>query len=284
MAKRYRKDYSAQDELDDKEIEEFERAQRGEGPAKDGKPEDIDPDTQPDPDNKEEASWKKRYGDQRRHAQKEKERLENEIKELRAAKESAEKGQIKYPATEQELQDWLERYPKLAKIFDTIVQKRLVEGKEMFSPDDRIKELQERLEARDTEEKKKKAWEKIVKKHPDFPELVETEEFQDWISKSASWVQDALWVNETDADVAIDAIDLYRARNPIKKDRSKEREQAASGVGQRNAPEAPSGSGKPTFTESQVERMSIKEYELREEEIEDARRNGRFKYDLTAAA
>ena len=38
MAKRYRKDYSAQDELDDKEIEEFERAQRGEGPAKDGKP------------------------------------------------------------------------------------------------------------------------------------------------------------------------------------------------------------------------------------------------------
>lgn len=284
MVQKYRKDYSAQDELDDKEIEAYDRSVRGEQDpnVEGGDPTDIDPDTQPEPDTKEEVSWKKRYGDQRRHAQKEKERLENENRELRQAKEAAEKGDIKFPATEQELQDWLERYPKLAKIFDTIVQKRLVEGKQMFSPgEDRIKELEAKIEAKETDELKRKAWADILKVHPDFEQLVDTEKFQDWISSSAKWVQDALWVNETDANVAIDAIDLYKSRHkePTRRDTSA---RAAGDVTRSSSP-TPTGSGKLTFTESQVAKLSPAEYERKEDEIMEAIRDGRFKYDLSAA-
>ena len=51
--------------------------------------------------------------------------------------------------------------------------------------------------------------------HPDFVEIRQDNAFHDWVSTQAKWVQDALYENEDDANLAARAIDLYKEEKGI---------------------------------------------------------------------
>jgi DNA repair exonuclease SbcCD ATPase subunit len=234
-----------------------------------------------EPTSAEEKSFKKRYGDLRRHSQKQQMEFQKQIDELRTQLEQATKQQIKLPKSEEELQKWAAEYPDVAKIVETIAIKKAKE--QSADIENRLKQIDEmQLDAL-----KQKAEAELMRIHPDFDQIRDQDEFHAWVEAQPKWVQQALYENETDAVSAARAIDLYKADMGIRTDKKTRKEadkEAAKGVvTSRGAAPEKSGDGG-LIKESDVEKMSAREYEARQEEIVAAIRAGKFVYDLTGNA
>lgn len=229
------------------------------------------------PASDEDASFKKRYGDLRRHMQQTMQQKEREMEELKEQLAQATRKQLKFPKTEDEVNEWVKKYPDVAAIVDTIAQKRAMEalqvGEQKMS---KLKDLEKRLE-------REKAEQELLKMHPDFLEIRADKAFHNWVAEQPSWVQDALYKNETDARAAGRAIDLYKADTGAGKRKRSASNDAAKAVGRTTSSSAPTG-GKVRFTESQIAKMSPRDYEANEAAIMEAMRTGNFEYDLSGAA
>jgi hypothetical protein len=118
-------------EQEEKEMEELLKAQRGN--EEEEQEEDSDSvDDGREPEGAEEKTFKKRYGDLRRHAQKKEQDLQKQIDELRTQLEASTKKEIKYPKSEEELGQWMTQYPDVAKIVETIAMKKAHEQASEF--------------------------------------------------------------------------------------------------------------------------------------------------------
>jgi hypothetical protein len=257
-------------EQEEKELEEMKKANAE--PAEEQQEE-------AEPSSAEEKTFKKRYGDLRRHAQKKEEELQVQIDQLRNQLEESTKKEIKYPKSEAELEQWMAKYPDVAKIVETIAMKKASEQASEFET--RFREIDEMK----TEALREKAEAELMRLHPDFDSIRDSEEFHEWVEEQPKWVQDALYDNHADAVSAARAIDLYKADKGIKTKRSASSKDAATSVGTRGSKTSvdSTGNGK-SIRESEVQRMKPVEYERRQEEIAEAIRSGNFIYDLSGSA
>ena len=240
--------------------------------------EDVEDEDDVVPESAEERSFKKRYGDLRRHSQKQQLDLQSKIDELQAQLEISTKEQIKLPKSEEELEAWVSEYPDVAKIVETIaIKKAREQSAELESRVHKINQMAEEAE-------KKKAEAQLMKLHPDFDEIREQDEFHEWVDKQPKWVQQALYDNETDAISAARAIDLYKADMGIAGSRKKDtyKDAARSVMGSKRS--QPSERNNDVFYESDVERMSAAEYEKKQDLIIAAIRSGKFVYDKSGHA
>ena len=224
----------------------------------------------------EEASFRKRYGDLRRHMQTVQSQKDEEIERLREQLDAATRQQIRFPKTDQEIEEWSRRYPEVSKIIDTIARKRANEALEIGEKKIRS------LEKMESQIKRERAENELRSMHPDFDRIRASKEFHDWVALQPQWVQDALYKNSTDARAAARAIDLYKQDKGIRKV-APNPNAAAQSVGRTSGP-APAGAGRARFSESMVAKMSDAEYEKNEEAIMQAMRTGQFSYDLSGGA
>ena len=258
---------------EEKELEELKKAQQSEEVVE-------KQEVEPEPENAEERSFKKRYGDLRRFAQKKEGDLQKQIDELKSQLDTATKQQIKLPKSEEELEAWATEYPDVAKIVETIaIKKSQEQAKEL---EDRIKKINDMQD----DALREKAEVELLKKHPDFADIRDQDEFHNWVEAQPQWVQKALYENEHDAMSAARAIDLYKADMGITSKKSSkqiEKEAAKSiKVSSKESPEAMAEGS--TFKESEVEKMQPAEYEAKQDAIIAAMRSGNFIYDLTGSA
>ena len=228
----------------------------------------------------EEKSFKKRYGDLRRHSQQQQLALQKQIDELRTQLTQSTEQQIKLPTNEEDLARWAETYPDVARIVETIAIKKAKE---------QTASIEQRFAALDEQEKltaREKAELELMRLHPDFDAIRDTEDFHDWADEQPKWVQQALYENDTDARAAARAIDLYKADRNIAKARSKKEDtSAAQGIRTRSERSAPSGNdAEGVIYESQVAKMTSKQYESFEDKIQAAMQSGKFVYDLSGNA
>lgn len=261
------------------EQEEAELKKLTEVQNEEAKEEEVD--DGPEPTDAEERSFKKRYGDLRRHSQKKELDLQKQIDDLKAQLEKSTKQQIKLPKSEVELEEWSKEYPDVAKIVETIAIKKASE--KAMELELRMKQIDEMA----AEAKREKAEAQLLQIHPDFIQIREQSEFHDWVEQQPKWVQQALYDNEDDHISAARAIDLYKADKGIstkKQSRKEADKDAARSVtsSRRGVVDSDSESG--TFRESDVERMSPGEYEKNQDAIVAAIRSGKFIYDLTGSA
>jgi hypothetical protein len=228
----------------------------------------------------EEKSFKKRYGDLRRHSQQQALTLQKQIDELKQQLTQSTEQQIKLPTSEDELATWAKTYPDVAKIVETIAIKKAKE--QTAALDERFKALDERdkLTARE------KAELELLKLHPDFDTIRDTDDFHNWADEQPAWVQQALYENDTDARSAARAIDLYKSdRNIGKAKPEKKTSGAAESVntrGSRSTPVSQDTDG--VIYESQVNKMSSLQYEKNLEAIQKAMQTGKFVYDMSGNA
>lgn len=232
-----------------------------------------------EPESAEERSFKKRYGDLRRHSQQQQTQLQKQIDELKQQLEQSTSNQIKLPKSEEELSEWVRQYPDVAKIVETIAIKKAKEQTEAL--DQRLKSLDER----EALTAKEKAEAELLRMHPDFDEIRDDDEFHNWVDEQPKWVQQALYENDTDARAAARAIDLYKADKKIATKKSTGSRDAAQSINTRGGRSAPSGEDKDgVIYESQVAKMSSQQYEQYQEEIGKAIKSGKFVYDLSGNA
>ena len=225
---------------------------------------------------REEKSFKKRYGDLRRHMNEK----ENEWKEKFSALEKRMAGEnIVPPKSNEDIEEWAKKYPDVAGIVETIAAKK---AQEMFSKaENRLKELDEAQ----AEASRVKAENAIRKSHADFDDLRKSDEFHDWADQQPKWVQDALYENADDPASVVRVIDLYKSdkglTNTAKKARAKD---AASTVTRRSKTQVDLADANDAIRESDVAKMSDREFEERSDEINKAIRSGKFIYDVSGNA
>lgn len=232
------------------------------------------------PETAEERSFKKRYGDLRRHSQEKERNYEDRIKKLEEQlNESAAQG-IKLPTSDEDLDKWAAEYPDVAAIVETIaIKKAREQSKEL---EDRVKAIDEmRYEAT-----REKAEAELMRLHPDFGEIRDSDDFHEWAEEQPKWVQDALYENTEDARSASRAIDLYKSDRGIAKTKSKNTDKdAAKSVGTKSTRTRPETDETSNYLkESQVNKMSPQEYEKYADDIMESIRTGKFIYDISGNA
>ena len=261
-------------EEDEKELREL-MAER-EGAEKEA---EVQAKEDAEPEGAEEKSYKKRYADLRRGSQKAKADLEARITTLESQLKQSAAQEIKLPKSDEDIDAWASQYPDVAAIVETIAIKKAREQQEGLQ--ERIKEIDTLRESASRE----KAEVELLKAHPDFGEIRDSDEFHEWAEEQPKWVQEALYENDNDARSAARAIDLYKADMNIKTKKPSSNKEAAKSVNTRNTrgqPDATSNNTK--MSESRVNKMSTKEYEKHQDEIMDAIRKGEFIYDISGSA
>ena len=233
---------------------------------------------EPEPTTAEEKTFKKRYGDLRRHAQQKEADLQTQIDQLRTQLEESTKKELSLPKSDEDIEAWAKQHPDVAAIVETIaIKKSKEQSKEL---EDRIQKINEMQESAT----KEKAEVELLKLHPDFVDIREDDDFHNWAEEQPQWVQKALYENDDDAMSAARAIDLYKADRNIGKKKTNSKD-AALATNPKSTRTKPQTNEESTYLrESQVQKMSSQEYERRADEVMEAIRTGKFVYDVSGSA
>lgn len=262
--------------LKDAEKYEDELANLPTDPANADTPVDTDHTT---PDKQSDHDWEKRYSDLKSYMDKQLNQMKTALEtknaqhaELQQKLKEAETRTKTYPVSEEQLVEWAETYPDFFNVLVTITEKNSDKNLQLVR--DEIKRLEEAQEAI----AKEKGWQELLKYHPDANEIKDDPRFASWFEVQPSGIQ-ALIGSKNPKEVA-KGIALYKEDmgiKPVQKNKTeKEASQAVTVAAKSEPPQ-----GKKVWLESEIAKMHPNTYLRLEEEIELARREGRFKYDVS---
>jgi hypothetical protein len=251
-------------EDDEREIKELEKQRAGE-------------EMEDEPDHPEEKTFKKRYGDLRRHLQKKEDEHRKDIMSVREQLSSLTKTQVRLPKSDEEIETWATKYPDIAKVVETIATKKAREN---------TKDIEAKLSYLAEKEQsvnRKVAESELSKEHPDYDELRSNPSFHEWAEQQPKMIQQALYENDDDHLAASKAITLYKLETARDNGEVNPRE-AARSVNTRRKTQEPTGQNKTKWSESKVRKLSSNQWEKHSEEISEAISSGNFEYDESGAA
>ena len=264
-------------EAEEKEIAKLEAEQRGETPEEDAEVEAVEEIEEVEDDSKlsgEEKSFKKRYGDLRRH-------MADKEKDWNERFENLEKSSTNIipPKSDEDIEQWASEYPDIAGIVETIAAKK---AQELFSKaDSRLQKLDELQ----SEAVRKTAEATIVESHSDFVKIRESDEFHSWADEQPKWVQDAVYENADDPYSVVRVLDLYKGDKGLTKQAKKAgTKAAASMVSKTSKTKVDTEDSTGQIRESDVAKMSTKEFEENLDIINKAMRGQKFIYDISGSA
>ena len=226
------------------------------------------------PENAEERVFKKRYDDLKRHYDSTLGKHKEEVRTLRTQLESSTKTIIP-PKSKEELEAWKKEYPDVYEMVETIA---------IDKADNRAKEMEDKyqsLQRQQEEIAKEKAEVSLLKIHPDFAEIREKDDFHEWAAKQDPTIQDWLYENNHNATLAGRAIDLYKMDKGLGKYSNKQerdiKKEAAKAISKTRKAESTEGAKpKKVWSNAEISKMTVNEYEKYEEEIDKAIREGRI--------
>jgi len=215
--------------------------------------------------------YKKRYDDLKTH-------YDSKLNEFKVREqellEEAAKNMPQYtaPKSEEDLEKFKEQYPDVYEVVETVAHMRSSEQTKVL--EERLSKLQER----EAELIAKEAHGKLLDNHPDFEDIRNSEEFHSWAKEQPQSIQKWIYDNANDGDLASRALDLYKrdmgivseASKPKKK---KSKKSAADMVSTKTTSVEPKQDK--IWTEQEIARMSIAEFDKYEEEIGRAIHEGR---------
>jgi len=226
------------------------------------------------PENAEDRVFKKRYDDLKRHYDSTLGKHKDEVRTLRTQLEQSSK-QFITPKSQEELESWRKEYPDVYEMVETIA---------MNKADSRAKEMEgkyQNLQVQQEQINKEKAEVNLLKIHPDFNEIRSKDEFHDWATKQDPVIQDWLYENTSNANLAGRAIDLYKMDKGLGKYSNKQetdiKKEAAKAVSKTRKAESTEGAKpKKIWSNSVIAKMNTREYAKYEEEIDKAVKEGRI--------
>lgn len=222
----------------------------------------------------EEKSFKKRYSDIRKYMQEKDTEYKREIEELKTRLSNSAQTSLEEVTTKEEIEAWAKQNPKANALIRALAEEQTTE--KMKGLEGRVKEV----EAMRTQARKEKAEATLLSMHPDFPNIRNDDAFHEWAKEQPSWAQTALYDEPDDVKSVSRVLDLYKADKGIKTKKPSADKDAASSVKSRRSVIDTNDSSN-YLSESAVDKMSIKEYESRMEEIFKAQQSGKFIYDMS---
>ena len=215
---------------------------------------------------KKRTNYKKRYDDLKRHYDDKLSEFKQREQELLATA----RPQYQAPKTQEDLEKFKEDYPDLYDTVETVAHLRSSE---------QVGQIEEQLSAireREARILQREAEADILAKHPDFPELRNSEEFHTWAETQPEQIQQWIYKNPDNAQLASKAIDLFKAENGYKtqtKSQSKPKGSAADMVSTKTT--TIDAKQPKIWTEGEIAAMSLDKFDKYENEIREAISEGR---------
>lgn len=215
--------------------------------------------------------YKKRYDDLKKHYDSKLNEFKSREQELI---EEATKNRPTYkaPKSPEELEKFRQEYPDVYEVVETVSHLQAEEK----SKD--LKEKLERLQQREKELIRKDAEKRLMERHPDFEDIKNSEDFHSWAKEQPKSIQDWIYSNADDADLAARALDLFKRDIgidvPKKSNSQKSRKSAADMVSTKTTTVEPRQDK--IWTEKEIAAMSMDEFDRHEAEISEAMQQGRI--------
>ena len=223
------------------------------------------------PVNAEDKVFKKRYDDLKRHYDSAVNKHKEEVFKLKNQLESSTN--FIPPKDKKELEEWRKEYPDVYDVIKTVAYQEA---------DEKNKQLNDKLAKLQVDQQKvskDRAEVELLKLHPDFSKIRESQDFHDWAAVQDSVIQSWLYDNFDNANLASRAIDLYKMDRGIKKLESNKKDvkkEASKSVTSTARSSEKDIKGKKVWSLAEIQKLKPHEYVKFEEEIDNARREGRI--------
>ena len=216
--------------------------------------------------------YKKRYDDLKKHYDSKLNEFKSREQELL---EEAANSRPSYvaPKSPEELERFREEYPDVYEVVETVSH---------LQSEEKSKDLREKLEKLQTREQelvRKDAEKRLMDKHPDFEDIRNSDDFHGWAKEQPKSIQDWVYNNADDADLASRALDLFKKDIGMdvapKKSRSKQSNKSAADMVSTKTTSVEPKQEK-IWTEREIAKMSMAQFDKHEAEISQAMQEGRI--------
>ena len=147
--------------------------------------------------------YKKRYDDLKKHY--DSKLNEFKIREQELLNEaSSNRPAYKAPKTEEELEEFKTKYPDVFEVVETVAHMQSESKAKVL--EERLSQLQER----EAQMLRQSAEERLMEKHPDFNEIRNSDDFHAWAKEQPQSIQDWIYNNSDNPDLASRALDLFK--------------------------------------------------------------------------
>ena len=215
-------------------------------------------------------NYKKRYDDLKKHYDS---RLnEFKVREQELIQEAvSNRPEYKAPKSAEELEEFKNEYPDVMAVVETVAH---------LQSESKTKVLEERLSAlqnRENELIRKDAEKNLREKHPDFDEIKNSDEFQEWANLQPESIKDWIFNNPSDATLASRALDLFKKDIGLEqpKSNSKQTKQSAADMISTKTTSVEPNQQR-VWSEREITAMSVAEFDKYESEISNAMQEGRI--------
>jgi len=216
--------------------------------------------------------YKKRYDDLKKHYDSKLNEFKSREQELI---EEATKNRTEYkaPKTEEELEQFKNQYPDVYEVVETVAH---------MQSETKAKVLEERLsklQERENQLIRQDAEKRLMERHPDFEDIRNSDDFHGWAKEQPKVIQDWIYSNANDANLASRALDLFKKDFGIDIPKAKSsfkptRKSAADMVSTKTTSVEPKQQR--VWSEKEIAAMSVAEFDKFEKEISDAMQEGRI--------
>ena len=220
-------------------------------------------------------NYKKRYDDLKTHY--DSKLNEFKLREQELMQEAvANRPEYEAPKSEEELEEFKKEYPDVMAVVETVAH---------LQSESKTKVLEERLSAlqdRENELIRRDAEKNLREKHPDFDEIKNSDEFQEWANLQPESIKDWIFNNPDDAVLASRALDLFKkdigldvqeVTQPTSN--SKQTTQSAADMISTKTTSVKPNQQK-VWSEREIAAMSVAEFDKYESEISEAMQEGRI--------
>lgn len=216
--------------------------------------------------------YKKRYDDLKRHYDSKLNEFKSREQEL-IEEATSNRTEYKAPKSEEELEEFKNNYPDVYEVVETVAH---------LQSETKAKVLEERLsklQERENNLVRQSAEKRLMERHPDFEDIRNSDDFHGWAKEQPKSIQDWIYSNADDADLASRALDLFKKDFGIEPTKTKSsskqtRKSAADMVSTKTKSIEPNQ--QKVWSEKEIAAMSIAEFDKYESEISEAMQYGRI--------
>ena len=220
------------------------------------------------------TNYKKRYDDLKKHYDQKIADFKQKELQLTAA---ATEMQPAYapPKTTEDLENFREQYPDLYETVETVAH--LQSEQQMQA----LKTKMSVMEEREAAIQRKEAEASLKSRHPDFEDIRGDDKFHSWASDQPEVIQDWIYNNPNNVNLAIKAIDLYKMENGIQigtKQKTKKSQAPRSSAADMVSTRTTQIDAKEPkiWSQREIAKLSMAQFDKYESEIDQAIMEGRI--------
>lgn len=221
------------------------------------------------------SNYKKRYDDLKKHYDQKLNEFKRKEQELLEQARMAEP-QYQAPKSQEDLEKFREEYPDLYDTVETVAHMRSQQEVEALRAKLSV------IEQREAQIAQREAETALKDRHPDFDEIRGDDGFHEWAQEQPDQIQDWIYNNPDNVTLAVKALDLYKLetgkgqnnRGSNRGRPKKKQEGSAADMVSTKTTNLDPQQGR-IWTESEIGKMSLDQFDKYEEEIREAMIEGR---------